>query len=173
MPSGQNLCVKIALTGTPGTGKTTIADELKDRFEVIHLSDFLEEKDIGEKVEREREVRIGEMVEKLEEESFPEDVLIEGHLAHHFPADTCVVLRCRPDILEERLSGREYTPRKVEENVEAEKIDIILTEAVQKQDKIIEIDTTEKTPEETAEEVLEKIERGENKYGSIDWTEFL
>ena len=173
MPSASRKPVDIVLTGTPGTGKTTVAENLKDRFDVVHLSDFLEEKDIGNEVDGEREVRIGQLMKELENMDFSGETLIEGHLAHHFPADICVVLRCRPDILEERLSKRKYPPRKVEANIEAEKIDIVLTEAFQKQEKIIEIDTTDKSVQETKEEILTKIETGESDYGNIDWKEFL
>ncbi|MEF8880675.1 MAG: AAA family ATPase [Candidatus Nanohaloarchaea archaeon] len=164
----------ITLTGTPGTGKTTVSEQLSDEgFEVVHLSEYLENNDIGEKVRGEREVKVNQMVEELENKDFPSNMVIEGHLSHHFSADICVVLRCRPDILEERLSNREYSIRKIEENIEAEKIDIVLTEAVQKQNKVIEIDTTEKPVKDTVEELLEKIEKGENDYGNVDWIESL
>lgn len=164
----------IVLTGTPGTGKTTVSEELTSHgYEVVHLSKFLDRKDIGEKVNREREVDVDLMVEELEQQDFPEDFIIEGHLAHHFPADICVVLRCRPDILKERLSKREYSETKIEENIEAEKIDLVLAEAVEKQEKVVEIGTAGKKVEETAEEINKKIKEGESDYGNLDWTEFI
>ena len=164
----------VTLTGTPGTGKTTVAEKLEEEgFDVIHLTEYFEENDIGEEVNGEREIRVSQMVESLEEKNLSENTVIEGHLAHHFPSDICVVLRCRPDILEERLSGRDYSERKVEENLEAEKLDIILSEAVQSQDTVVEVDTTDKSAEQTFKEVLEKIDEGKSSYGDIDWTEFL
>ncbi|MFB6099764.1 MAG: adenylate kinase family protein [Candidatus Nanohalobium sp.] len=163
----------IALTGTPGTGKTTVSEKLEEGFEVVDLTKFLEEKDIGREVDGEREVRIGEMLEELEGEIFSDDTVVEGHLAHHLPADVCIVLRCRPDILKERLSSRPYPDSKVRENVESEKIDIILTEAVKNQETVIEIDTTEKSVEETVEEIKEKLDERENDYGNVDWSEFI
>jgi adenylate kinase len=173
-PPIQEISVIVTVTGTPGTGKTTVTEKLEEEgFEVIHLTEYFEEKDIGEEVNGEREIRVNEMVEGLEKRVFSEDTVIEGHLAHHFPSDICVVLRCRPDILEERLSGRDYFDRKVEENLEAEKLDIILSEAVQSQDKVIEVDTTDKSLDQTFEEVLEKVDEGKSSYGDIDWTEFL
>ena len=164
----------IAVTGTPGTGKTTVSERLEDEgYSVVHLTEYFEDKDIGEEVNGEREIRIGEMKQSLEEEGFDEETVIEGHLAHHFPVDICVVLRCRPDELEERLSGRDYSDRKVEENVEAEKLDIILSEAVQNQETVVEVDTSEKSSEQTVKDLLEKVERGENNYGDINWSGFI
>ncbi|QGA80259.1 adenylate kinase family protein [Candidatus Nanohalobium constans] len=166
--------MKITLTGTPGTGKTTVSDKLAERgYDVVHLTRYFEENDIGEEKAGEREVRIGQMVDSLESEEFPEDVVIEGHLSHHFPSDACVVLRCRPDMLEERLSSRDYSDRKIEENVEAEKLDIVLSEAVQNQETVIEVDTTGKTVESTIKEILNSLSREESDYGGVDWTEFI
>jgi adenylate kinase len=60
----------------------------------------------------------------------------------------------------------------VRENVEAELLGTCLVDALETQDstKITEIDTTNQTPEETAETVL-AILNGEiaPSYGSIDW----
>lgn len=162
----------VALTGTPGTGKTSVAEEL-DGFTVVDLTSFVKEHDLGEQ-EDEFEVDIESMVSKLEEElDEKKDYLLEGHLSHHFPADYCVVLRCSPEELEERLSKRDYSGQKVEENVESEMLDVVLAEAVQSQENIIEVDTTGREALEVAEEVKKKIERDETGYGGVDWTDRL
>jgi len=113
------------------------------------------------------------MIDSLESENFSGAVVIEGHLAHHFPSDVCVVLRCRPDVLEERLSNRDYSDRKIEENVEAEKLDIILSETVQNQEIIIELDTTEKSVNQSFNQIIRKVEEEESDYGNLDWTGFV
>jgi adenylate kinase len=166
--------VIVALTGTPGTGKTTVSEELAEEgFEVIHLTKYFEENDIGEEKGGEREVGVGQMVYSLESEDFSEDVVIEGHLAHHFPSDVCLVLRCRPDVLEERLSYRDYSDRKIEENLEAEKLDIILSEAFQNQETVIELDTTERSVNQSVDQIIRKVEGGKSDYGDVDWTGFV
>ncbi|MBC5792469.1 MAG: adenylate kinase family protein [Nanohaloarchaea archaeon] len=164
----------IALTGTPGTGKTSVAENLKNEgFEVVDLTKFVKQRGLGEPGD-EFEVDIPEMVEALEKEIDREkDIVIEGHLSHHFEADYCIALRCNPEELRERLSTRDYSEQKIEENVESEILDIILSEAVHKQDDIIEVDTTERSAERVAEEVIEKVENGETGFGSVDWTEYL
>ncbi|MFB6114738.1 MAG: adenylate kinase, partial [Candidatus Nanohalobium sp.] len=89
------------------------------------------------------------------------------------PVDVCVVLRTRPDKLRERLNERDYSDRKVEENVQSEILDVVLSEAVENQETVVEVDTTEKSAEEVFEEVKEKVGKGENDYGNFDWTEYL
>lgn len=164
----------VSITGTPGTGKTTISKKLSDEaFGVVHLTNFLEAHGVGGVVEGERDVPIDEMVSVFEQQDFDGEKLVEGHLSHYISSDVCVVLRCHPDVLEERLSNRDYSDQKVKENVEAEKMDLILSEAVQDQDTVVEIDTTDKSVEETVKEIKSKVGRKENDYGNVDWTEFL
>ena len=165
--------MRITLTGSPGTGKTTVAEQLSEEYSILHLTDFLEKHGIGEVVDGEREVPIQEMKSEISEADLSGKTLIEGHLAHHLESEKCIVLRCRPDKLEERLSERYYSDEKIKENVEAEALDIILSEAVEKQDTVIEIDTTDKTVLETVEQIKEKIKKAESDYGKIDWTEYL
>lgn len=160
----------ITLTGTPGTGKTTLSDEF-DKYKIIHLTEFVKKHDLGQR-EEEFEVNIPEMKSKLEQEiSDNEEVVIEGHLAHHFPSDYCIVLRCDPEILEKRLKERDYSTEKVNENVESEILDIILTESLGLQNNIIEIDTTEKQPVELHQIIKERINNDETGYGEVDWTD--
>jgi adenylate kinase len=162
----------VALTGTPGTGKTTVSEHLED-FKVVDLTQFVKEHGIGEE-NSEFEVDIDAMVERLDEEiNEDENIVIEGHLAHHFPADYCVVLRCEPEELEARLSERDYSEGKVRENVQSEILDVILSETIGLQEKIIEIDTTGRKAEDVAEEIERRVEENETDYGSIDWSNRL
>ena len=84
-----------------------------------------------------------------------------------------MVLRCRPDVLRERLDQRDYPKEKVEENIKSEILDVILSEAVEKQENIIETDTTGKEAEEVAEEVRRRIEEKDTDYGDIDWSMYI
>ncbi|PSH02236.1 MAG: kinase, partial [Nanohaloarchaea archaeon QH_8_44_6] len=137
----------VSITGTPGTGKTSVSKYLKE-FEVIYLTRFVKKHGLGQQEESEFEVDIPEMKKKLEKEIDGEKhLVIEGHLSHHFPSDYCVVLRCDPEELGKRLENRDYSDTKVEENIESEMLDVILTEAVGLQENIIEVDTTDREPE--------------------------
>jgi adenylate kinase len=161
----------IAVTGTPGTGKTTLSHLYEEEgLEVVHLTDYVKEEGLGEKGEKEFKVDVEEMREALKDREFD---VVEGHLAHHVPVDVCVVLRTRPDRLRERLVERDYCDEKVEENVQSEILDVVLSEAVDNQETVIEIDTTDGRPEDVFEEVKRKVEKGESDYGNFDWTQFL
>jgi len=162
----------IALTGTPGTGKTSISSELTE-FRTIDLTEFVKDRNLGEQ-HNEFEVDIDAMIEALKNEINPEeDIVIDGHLSHHFPADFCVVLRCNPEELRERLSKRDYSEEKIEENVESEILDIILGEAVQIQEKVIELNTTNQEPDSVGDEIMNRIKEKNTGYGEIDWTTYL
>ncbi len=155
--------MKVGITGTPGTGKTSVSKEL-DR-DVIDLKRFAERESLG--VQRtEFEVDLHALKNAL-----PEEYWIEGHLSHELPLDYCIVLRTRPDVLRERLKRREYGRRKIDENVEAESMDLILSEASHL--KVFEIDTTGKEPVEVAERVEEAFRNREERMGVVDWSNYL
>lgn len=162
----------VALTGTPGTGKTSVAGELAGNgFEVIDLTEFVKQRGLGEETGNGFEADTDAMVEALQEElENRSNVIVEGHLAHYFPADYCVVLRFEPGELRQRLEKRGYSDEKIDENVESEALDIILQEAVEKQENVIEVDTTGRNVEDVVEEVEERIEEGDTGYGGIDWS---
>jgi|Deesub1362A_J573_1020465.scaffolds.fasta_scaffold13754_2 adenylate kinase len=174
----------VALTGTPGTGKSSVSKFLSKVYQVKSVSDLAEEFGCiaddtyaGESV---LVVDVGCLSEKVSElefegESGEEVLVIEGHLAHLLPCDVTVVLRCNPLRLKDRLLSR-WDMDKVLENVEAELLDVILVEAMEKECSIYEIDTTNRTPEGVAGIVVELIEserRGEGipnfRPGKIDW----
>jgi adenylate kinase len=164
----------VGITGTPGTGKTSIAAELARRgHHVIHLADTVKPYIIEE--DRSRQTLVVD-VDRWVAEFEPLDGIVEGHLAHYLPCDRVVVLRCRPDVLRQRLAPRNYSREKIRENVEAEALDVILIETLEAHpgEAVLEVDTTTLTISECTDRI-EQFIRGElpSSYGSIDWTDYL
>lgn len=157
--------MRIGITGTPGTGKTTVSKLLTR--DVIDLKKFAQERGLGE------EKKIFHIdVESLDEE-LPEDCCVEGHLAHRLTLDYCIILRTRPDVLEERLRKRDYPEEKIRENVEAEAMDLILSQASNQDFTVYEIDTTDVRPGTIAERIEEAIEKKEERKGVVDWSSYI
>ncbi|MEN6443488.1 MAG: adenylate kinase family protein [Methanoregula sp.] len=162
------------ITGTPGTGKSIVADELARRgYTVVHITEIVQPYVIGDDEARDTQVID---VDRLSDELEPVDGFIEGHFAHLLDCDRIVVLRCRPDELEARLQQRKYSPQKIRENMDAEALDVCLIETVEMYDpdKILEVDSTGKKPVECAD-VIEKFFKDEipAAFGSIDWSMFV
>lgn len=160
----------IALTGTPGTGKSTVADELVKRgHPVIRATDT-----IGPYILEEDESRDAHVVdvERWRDEFPSYEGVVEGHLTHLLDATHVIVLRCRPDILKSRLISRGYHAAKVAENVEAELLDVILIEAMEEHtpEMIYEIDATDMSVAEVAD-MIEGIITGDvpPRQGIVDW----
>jgi len=164
----------IAVTGTPGAGKTTVSKLLAEKlgYEYVSLRDYAIEKGIGEMKGDELEVEVDELAYNFERDFKGKNVVVDGHLSHFLNADLVVVLRTHPRLIGERLTERGYSREKVGENVEAEFVDVILVEALEENENVIEVDTTGKTPEEVVNEILELIEKGVKKrVGVVDWSE--
>ncbi|MHC1571832.1 MAG: adenylate kinase family protein [Methanosarcinales archaeon] len=181
--------MKIALTGTPGTGKSTVAALLRDTARIIDLNRSIKERKLYTGVDRFRNSLIADLT-KIQSyinsittniELLDGLIIIEGHLSHMLRGiDAVIVLRCHPRVLEKRLEDRGYTRSKIDENTQAEALDIILCEAIDEAlDRVYEVETTKRTPEETADAVKEIIkclidgERVPPEYlpGRIDWIE--
>jgi adenylate kinase len=177
----------IALTGTPGTGKTTIALLLQSKYNIktLNLHNFAKENNliIGYDNQRNSDmIDIASVEKKINEIIRNESLIVlDGHLSHLISCVTnVIVLRCHPKILQKRLQQKNWQKNKINENIEAEMLDIILTEAVDFHsiDHVIEIDTTNKNNEKTTEIIHKLITSSFKKKtlykpGSIDWTELL
>ncbi|OVE85589.1 adenylate kinase family protein [Natronolimnobius baerhuensis] len=175
--------MRVAVTGTPGTGKTTASDLLEQRFaesesdfDVVHLNRVLEDEDLYTEVDADRESKIADLEALAEWLEGRDDVVVESHLAHHFDADRVAVLRCAPATLEERLLERGETAAKAQENAESEALDVILAEAVEEHglESVYEIDTTDRSPEAVAD-ALEAVVAGEREpsAGEVEFVGYL
>ena len=153
--------MRVAITGTPGTGKTSATELLDTDLGVLHLNDIIERKGLYTERDTERDSLVVDL-ESLREYVGDREGIIESHLAHHLPVGRVVVLRCEPEELERRLLERGESEAKAEENAESEALDLILSEAVTEHglEKMYEIDTTERAPEEVAREI-ERVISGE------------
>jgi adenylate kinase len=108
---------------------------------------------------------------KLAEMDTDELTILEGHFSHYF-ADEAVVLRLAPSELRKRLETRGYSEAKIRENLESEALDVVLVEAVEFCNRVSEIDTTGKTPQEVADLVVKAIRKEiELEPGQVDWLE--
>jgi len=164
--------MRIALTGTPGTGKSTVAQHVDDGFQIVDINALIKDSyNLG--VDEQRSSVIAD-IDRLSKHvrHMQGNVLLEGHVAHLLPVDKVIVLRTYPELLRNRLEQRGWSERKIMENLEAEALDIILVEALDACDAVYEIDTSGKTPEHVAESVREII-AGTDKYppGMIDFSE--
>ncbi len=161
----------IALTGTPGTGKTSASKILAKRgHSIITVEELAAQHGAIESVGGEKEVDTEKLFSAVSESTEP--VIVVGHLAHYVPNTLCIILRCNPEIIRKRLSSRNYPKEKVMENMEAEAIDIILAEALEAWENVFEVDTTVLSPENVAD-AIERIINGDAvKYspGKIDWS---
>ncbi len=174
----------IALTGTPGSGKTSVAEVLKTKgFNILDLNKLACDKNffIGKDTRRDSYIIDIEKFNRYIFDNYggKEIVFIEGHLSHLLKTvEKIIILRCHPEILKNNLSKKGWNIEKIKENVLAEILDIILCETVEihKEDNIFEINGSDKSVEEIANIIIEitknKFKKMKKyKIGKIDWSE--
>ncbi|MHA1563287.1 MAG: adenylate kinase family protein [Promethearchaeota archaeon] len=176
------------LSGTPGTGKTTVAKMLEDRnFIIISIGDFVikynlfddEDKKRDTKIINENKINIF-FSKFLNDSNISKPMIFESHYADiiEIPCELAIILRCHPKILEKRLQSRNYSPEKIRENVQAELLGNSTSHMLEKEDLvekglIFEINSSNLTIEETANKIIEIIQKPENfqdlKAGWLSW----
>lgn len=162
----------IALSGTPGVGKTTVSQILRKRGHLIlDINEIAEENDFVEGHDKERDTKIIdiEALNEFVQGNFQEkNIIIEGHLSHLLSVDFSIILRCDPLVLKERLKTKEWPEKKVKENIGAEILDVIKVEALENMDRVYEVDTTSSSPDEVAD-IIENIMKGIYEEPKINW----
>ncbi len=161
----------IIITGTPGTGKTTLSKRLarKLNFSYIDASLIIKKYGLSEGYDRKRKTKIidtkklnralvkeigiysknhsnaNKPIKKGKKRKKNGGIIIDSHLSHYLPgkyADLCIVTKCNLKTLEKRLKRKKYDKNKARENLDAEIFDVCLEEAKENNHKIFIVDTT-------------------------------
>lgn len=172
----------IAVSGTPGTGKSKFAHALAQKLgaKLVDLNALISRKKLyrldvnGTRIADLRGMR-AEFARIVRGSSGP--IVAEGLLAHLLPTrylTHVVVLRTNPKMLEKRLRARKYPNAKLRDNLEAEALSIILWEAVHGHGikKVYEIDTTGRSIKAAVKLFLDALVGKKSlRPGKIDWLE--
>jgi adenylate kinase len=143
----------IIVTGTPGTGKTTLSKKLakKLQYRYLDVHKLISQYNISEGYDKKRDTDIIDS-KKLNLALIGEinshkgkGVIIDSHMSHYLPkrhVDLCMVTKCDLKELEKRLKTKKYSREKTRENMDAEIFDVCLNEAKEHKHKIMVVDTT-------------------------------
>lgn len=160
----------IVVTGTPGTGKTTVAMMLakKTGWKYIDVNSVIDKHKLSEGYDRKKKCKIIDVKKlnktmlKIIKES-EESLVIDSHMAHYIPAsavDACVVTKCNLKLLNRRLKKRNYGDKKVRENLDCEIFDVCRMEATETGHNVIVVETDSKV---NYEKLIGKIKRTKKK----------
>ncbi|VDL69973.1 unnamed protein product [Nippostrongylus brasiliensis] len=129
----------ILITGTPGTGKSTLAQEVASRlqFDVIEVGKEVREHGLVSEYDPRLNCHVLDEEKLLDhmEDRMNSDlggVVVDYHGVDFFPErwfDFVIVLRCSNTLLYDRLAERGYDDTKIKENIECEIFGSLLEEA--------------------------------------------
>ena len=177
----------ILISGTPATGKTTLAKALTAKLsaQYINLTDYAKTNNLILSEDKERKSSIVDekkMKQKLAQtikDSENENIIVDGHFAQAVVPKTLsthvFVLRKNPKELKKTMEKLGWPENKIYENLSAEILDVCLVEALQMQKgKVCEIDASGKTVDKLIEEVLVVLDGNKKCYsGFTDWLGML
>lgn len=142
----------IAITGTPGVGKTTLAKLLSAELgvEYVDFESLLIEKQLYTEYDEESQsyvINIEAARNYFKNYEFTDSILDGHNVILIYPCEKItkiILLRCSPYILYIRLIEKGFPERKVLENVQAEILDLIASDVYSKCDskKVLQVDVS-------------------------------
>jgi len=176
----------ILISGTPGTGKTAIAQVLKEEYTAFHLNltdiaienGFILEEDIDRQTKVVDEDKLALFIEDFIK-THPSNIIIEGHYADIVPDELItvfIVLRTDPHVLEQRLQEKRFAISKIQENIQSEILGTCTSFALETHDraKMYEVDTSTAALDECVKIIQQYIEeRPASNVGEINWLQKL
>jgi len=127
----------ISITGTPGTGKSSLAKLLRKRgFLVLDNKFFIKRFNITLYYDKERETKVIDTeklkkIIKLLKKRIKRLCFFESHLSHLFDSDLIIVLERDLKDLKKEYLRRKYSKLKIKENLEAEAFKICRIESIE------------------------------------------
>ena len=157
----------IIISGSVGTGKTTLAKKLfkKLKYKYLDVNKLISKHKISEAYDKKRKCKIIDIkklnpiiIKEIKEtkKQFP-GIIIDSHMSHFLPKkyiNLAIITKCDLKTLEKRLKKRKYSKSKITENLECEIFDVCLNEAKENKHKIAIINTSSKINEK---EIIKKL----------------
>jgi adenylate kinase len=173
----------ILITGTPGTGKTTVSRLLATELRACYVNpkNLLRRRFIDYAYDEQRRTRIVSLArlrKALYDHATRADhgLVVDSHIAPEIGTlprlVRAIVLRCDPIVLQRRLERKRWSKSKISENLQAEILDICLWGTVQNYglEKIVEIDTTQKTPRHIVQLIMKDMRKKRiQKQPRVNW----
>lgn len=154
----------IIITGTPATGKTSLAKELakKMRYRYIDVNKVIKKNRLVEFYDKKRKTNVVDekklskaLIELIKKRG---NLVIDSHMAQCIPAkyvDLCIVVKCDDlKVLKKRLEKKKYPAEKIRENMDAEIFDVCLAEATEAGHKVLVVDSSAKKPKELVKSIF-------------------
>jgi len=170
--------MSIVITGNPGVGKHTITDKIIKRLKlhVIDINSIAKDSGLFEENNDTNDIDV-ERLEKILKQKISEKNVIVGHLAPYVlkknQVKIMIVLRRSPYDLIPVYKDREYSDKKIRENVGSEILGIITHDAFNRfQEKVFQINVSEKSISEVVENVMSIITKN-NGNEEVDWLELV
>ncbi|MBI2145547.1 adenylate kinase family protein [Candidatus Woesearchaeota archaeon] len=149
----------LVVTGTPGAGKTVLAKKLSLLLDYAYfdVNSFVKRAHLYSSYDRKRQSYVVDEAKLARElakvrgkalKSSQKGIIFDSHLSHFLPprlVNLCIVARCSPQLLRQRLAKRGYPEAKIRENLEAEIFEVCLSEARDAGHEIVLFDTSKAT----------------------------
>ncbi|KAI3658169.1 hypothetical protein MP638_000852 [Amoeboaphelidium occidentale] len=127
----------ILITGTPGCGKTTLAQKLAEATGLrhVHVGDLIKREKLYDEYDEEYDSYIlneDKLCDAVAPEILQGGAILDYHSCDFFGEDwfdLIIVLRTETKVLYDRLTSRQYSELKIKENVECEIMQVALDEA--------------------------------------------
>ena len=142
----------IIITGSVGSGKTTLSKKLSKYldFDYLDVTNLIKKERLSEGYDKKNMCEIID-VKKLNKDliglikKVKIGVVIDSHLSHYLPknyVDLCIITKCDIKELNKRLKKRKYSKGKIKDNLEAEIFNVCFEEAKEEGHRILIVDTT-------------------------------
>ncbi|GMH47458.1 hypothetical protein TrLO_g2707 [Triparma laevis f. longispina] len=127
----------ILITGTPGTGKSTTSADIAEALGFAHLNvgDIVKSEKCYESRDEEFDAYMlddDKLIDEMEPMVADGGCVVDFHSCEMFPErwfDLVLVLRASTEVLFDRLTERNYSEKKREENMTAEIMQVVAEEA--------------------------------------------